>query len=73
MRYCKKAREATKARAVIVLLAAGYDRWQNNDFTVDSILRKTYDMGKTWLKEDETARNDFATDLVCRLRNWLGY
>jgi len=68
---CKKAEQRTKTRVLAVILLSAYDSWKCNDFTLGSILNRSYNLGKLVLKSNENARTDFATYLGCKLRKYL--
>jgi len=64
---CNNSKERIKARAAGIVLVAAYDRWQNNDFTLASILKESWELSKHQFKNNKNVRKDVFDYLKC----WL--
>ncbi len=66
----KQAKERTKARALIVAGLTIFEGWQKKDLRLDSLVNRCWEISKYVLKNNEPARNDLATVIGCKLREY---
>ncbi|GFN39281.1 MAG: hypothetical protein YK1309IOTA_310005 [Marine Group I thaumarchaeote] len=71
MLACTRAKEATKARAVVVGLLTIWQGWQNNELSLDSLLKSYWKNAKFVLNNSDEARTDLATFIGCKIRPYL--
>ncbi len=67
MKKCEKAKEEIKAKGLAIILIAGYDSWKCNDFSLNSIIRRSIEYGKYTIRHDKKTQEAIANYIACKL------